>query len=76
MLMRVHSGRASGVICSQFLPASLEMWTSPSSEPAQNTPFSWGDSTKAENRAVRLSAGAFLGEGTAGEFHFCNVIAS
>ena len=28
----------------QLAPPSREMWTKPSSEPAQKTPFSWGDS--------------------------------
>ena len=42
-----HSGRSGGVMFSQFCPQSREIWTRPSSEPAQYTPGSWGDSTKA-----------------------------
>ena len=48
MLIRVHSGRSMGVMSFHVLPASLEMWTNPSSLPAQKTPGSWGDSTNAK----------------------------
>src|ERR1051326_6360996 len=48
ILMSAHSGRSGGVPCCHDCPPSRERWTSPSSEPAQKTPASWGDSRKAK----------------------------
>src|SRR5262249_32512644 len=47
-LMSAHSGRSGREICCHDCPPSRERWTSPSSEPAQKTPASWGDSRKAK----------------------------
>ena len=43
----VHSGRSGGVTFCQLPPLSRDTWTRPSSEPAQSTPRSCGDSAKA-----------------------------
>src|SRR5690242_171058 len=53
-----HSGSSGGVMFCQEAPPSREMWTSPSSEPAQKTPGSWGDSRKA--KIVRYSSTPLL----------------
>ena len=44
MLTVAHFGRPGGVTSYQDSPESLETWTRPSSEPAQKTPGSCGDS--------------------------------
>src|SRR5262245_56667767 len=54
-LMRDHSGRSGGVILFQLWPPSFEICSRPSSEPAQSTPFSCGDSVKA-NAVAYVSA--------------------
>ena len=48
MLIVLHSGRSFGVTLAQFWPASRVIWIRPSSEPAQITPFSTGDSAMAK----------------------------
>ncbi len=50
MLLIMRSTRAgpSGVTFVQVLPPSRETWTRPSSEPAQSTPGSSGDSATAK----------------------------
>ena len=48
MLITVHSGSAAGVTFAHVFPPSRDKCIKPSSEPAQKTPGSWGDSTKAK----------------------------
>jgi hypothetical protein len=47
-LIWIHSGIPFGVTFCQVLPSSRVTWMSPSSEPAQSTPFSTGDSASAK----------------------------
>src|SRR5262245_66542354 len=54
-LMRDHSGSSGGVILFQLCPPSFEICSKPSSEPAHSTPFSCGDSAKA-NTVAYVSA--------------------
>jgi hypothetical protein len=45
-LISAHSGKSGGVTSCQLLPPSRLSWIKPSSEPAQKTPASCGDSMK------------------------------
>ena len=70
-----HSGRSGGVMFSQFRPPSREMWTRPSSEPAQKTPGSWGDSTKANIVPKFSHEGSVLRNRPPGRLHLRSVVA-
>ena len=75
VLMRAQGGRSWGVTLLQLDPLSLEIWTKPSSEPAQRRPCLSGGFGKGEDAAHVKGYSSLGGDGATGHLgHFRDIV--